>query len=85
MYAAFILVYFGNRLYQQLTLIFSFAHVVIQIVRFLVKKFKLSMIFVDFNGNKTLQSWFEFFIPMDHYKSASPKKLKKCLEKIIGV
>ena len=36
------------------------------------------MIFVDCNGNKTLQSWFEFF--MDHYKSAS-KKIKTCLGK----
>ena len=48
---------------------------------FLVKKFKLSMIFVDCNGNKTLHSWFEFFIPKDHYKSASSKKIKKCLGK----
>ena len=39
------------------------------------------MIFVDCNANKTLQSWFEFFIPMDHYKSASSKKIKKCLGK----
>ena len=39
------------------------------------------MIFVDCNGNKTLQSWFEFSIPMDHYKSASSKKIKKCLGK----
>lgn len=30
---------------------------------------------------KTLQSWFEFFIPMGHYKSASSKKIKKCLGK----
>ena len=48
---------------------------------FLVKKLKLSMIFVDCNANKTLQSWFEFFIPMDYYKSASSKKTKKCLGK----
>ena len=41
------------------------------------------MIFVDckYYGNKTLQSWFEFFIPMDHNKSASSKKIKKCLGK----
>ena len=41
------------------------------------------MIFVDCNGNKTLQSWFEFFIPMDHInnKSDSSKKIKKCLGK----
>ena len=55
--------------------------VVVQIALFLVKKFKLSVIFVDWNGNKTLQSWLEFFIPMDHYKSASSKKIKKCLGK----
>ena len=39
------------------------------------------MIFVDCNGNKTLQNWLEFFILMDHYKSASSKKIKKCLGK----
>ena len=41
------------------------------------------MIFVDckYYGNKTLQSWFEFVIPMDHNKSASSKKIKKCLGK----
>ena len=39
------------------------------------------MIFVDCNANKTLQSWFEFFIPIDHYKSASWNKIKKCLGK----
>ena len=35
------------------------------------------MIFVDCNGNKTLQSWFEFFIPTDHIdnKSDSSKKI----------
>ena len=39
------------------------------------------MIFADCNGNKTLQSWFEFFIPMDHNKAVSSKKIKKCLGK----
>ena len=33
------------------------------------------MIFVDCNGNKTLQSWFEFF------KEKSSKKIKKWLGK----
>ena len=85
MNVASILVYFGNRLYQQLYLIIYqillHLHDVVQIVLFLVKKFKLSMIFADCNGNKTLQSWFEFFIPMDHNKAASSKKIKKCLGK----